>query len=164
MASPNERLIYGAKTDSVEMMHEVLNGDAEFDVNAQDGLGNTDALSLLLERDDTDVDLQNRLDRFTPLHLAVRLEHEEARAGVTEMLLDAGADPSLKDRHGLRAQDYLRPSSSETDKEIAQMIRVAMAERTTGANATANNADLADDDDDDDGEVGSGSGSGSEEE
>lgn len=44
------------------------------------------------------------------------------------------------------------------------MIRVAMAERTTGANATANNADLADDDDDDDGEVGSGSGSGSEEE
>lgn len=52
-----------------------------------------DALSLLLERDDTDVDLQNRLDRFTPLHLAVRLEHEEARAGVTEMLLDAGADP-----------------------------------------------------------------------
>lgn len=37
----DERLIYGAKTDSVEMMHEVLNGDAEFDVNAQDGLGNT---------------------------------------------------------------------------------------------------------------------------
>jgi hypothetical protein len=37
----DERLVYGAKTDSVEMMHEVLEGQEEFDVNWQDGLGNT---------------------------------------------------------------------------------------------------------------------------
>lgn len=139
-----------------------------------------DALSILLETEGTDVDLQNRLDRATPLHLAVKLENEDARQGVIEMLLDAGADPrcvssatklefsftmadlrllnidcrcySLRDRHGLRVQDYLRPTSSDVDKEIAQMLRVAMAEKTMGG--VANNADLADDDD---GEPGSGS-------
>jgi len=52
-----------------------------------------DALQLLLETDGTDVDLQNRLDRATPLHLAVKLENEGARQGVIEMLLDAGANP-----------------------------------------------------------------------
>ncbi|BGO90199.1 hypothetical protein NBRC10512_002402 [Rhodotorula toruloides] len=163
MASPNERLIYAAKTDSAEMLQAVLSGSEEFDVNFQDGLGNTalhyaasapspDALSILLETEGTDVDLQNRLDRATPLHLAVKLENEDARQGVIEMLLDAGADPSLRDRHGLRVQDYLRPTSSDVDKEIAQMLRVAMAEKTMGG--VANNADLADDDD---GEPGSGS-------
>ncbi|GAA5821169.1 hypothetical protein JCM11251_004498 [Rhodosporidiobolus azoricus] len=165
MATPNERLVYGAKTDSVDMMNEVLNGEEEYDVNWQDGLGNTalhyaasapspDALTLLLETDDTDVDLQNRLDRATPLHLAVKLENEAARQGVVEMLLDAGADTSLKDRHGLRVQDYLRPDSSSVDKDIAQAIREAQAERTRGN--VSNNADLVEDSD---GEPGSGSGS-----
>lgn len=41
----------------------------------------------------TDVDLQNRLDGATPLHLAIKLENPAARQGVVEMLLDAGADP-----------------------------------------------------------------------
>ncbi|GJN87478.1 hypothetical protein Rhopal_000427-T1 [Rhodotorula paludigena] len=193
MATPNHRLIYAAKTDSEEMLLEVLTGPEPFDVNYQDGLGQTgeslsavewgptastaarwaasqllgvqdalhyaasspspDALQLLLDRDDTDVDLQNRLDRATPLHLAVKLEHEAARQGVIEMLLDAGADPSLKDIHGLKVQDYLHPDRSEVDKAIQHAIRVALSERTMGG--VSNNADLANDDDD--GEPGSGS-------
>ncbi|GAA5855406.1 hypothetical protein JCM8547_007814 [Rhodosporidiobolus lusitaniae] len=165
MATPNERLVYAAKTDSADMLNEVLNGSEEYDVNWQDGLGNTalhyaasspspDALSILLETDGTDVDLQNRLDQATPLHLAVKLDNEAARQGVIEMLLDAGADTTLKDVHGLRVQDHLRPDSSAIDKEILQMIREAQAEKTRGN--IAHNADLADDDDD---EPGSGSGS-----
>lgn len=39
------------------------------------------------------MDLQNRLDGATPLHMAVKLENAAARQGVIEMLLDAGADP-----------------------------------------------------------------------
>lgn len=52
-----------------------------------------DALSLLLDLDETDVDLQNRLERATPLHLAVKLDNPAAKQGVIGMLLDAGADP-----------------------------------------------------------------------
>ncbi|BGP14652.1 hypothetical protein JCM10213_001638 [Rhodosporidiobolus nylandii] len=165
MATPNERLVYAAKTDSAEMMQEVLNGTEHFDVNWQDGLGNTalhyaaaspspSALEILLEYDGTDVDLQNRLDRSTPLHMAVKLENEAARQGVIEMLLDAGADTSIKDRHSLRLQDYLRPQSSSIDAEILQSIREAQAERARGS--VSNNADIADESD---GEPGSGSGS-----
>ena len=50
-------------------------------------------MELLLDYEKTDVDLQNKLDLATPLHLAVKLSHEGARAGVVEMLIDAGADP-----------------------------------------------------------------------
>ncbi|GAA6031721.1 hypothetical protein JCM8097_001952 [Rhodosporidiobolus ruineniae] len=165
MATPNERLVYSAKQDAVEMMQEVLEGSEQFDVNWQDGLGNTalhyaasspspDALELLLDFEGTDVDLQNRLEGDTPLHLAVKLENEAARRGVVEMLLEAGADPSIKDRHGRRPQDLLRPTSSAVDADIAQLFREALADRTRGN--VANNADLVDDSD---GEPGSGSGS-----
>ena len=164
-------MIYGAKTDSVDLMQEVLNGSEPYNVNHQDGLGNTalhyaaatpspDALSLLLDLDETDVDLQNRLENATPLHLAVRLDNPAAKQGVIGMLLDAGADPSIKDKHNLRVLDYLRPQSSDTDKEIVQMLRIAMAERTTGGDrvdAVRNNPDLANDDDDDSEGEGSGS-------
>ncbi|GAA5941455.1 ankyrin repeat domain-containing protein [Sporobolomyces koalae] len=164
MSTANERLVAAAKQDLVDLLQETLDGEEACDVNYQDGLGNTalhyaasspspDALQLLLEYDGTDVDLQNRLDRSTPLHLAVKLENEDARLGVIEMLLDAGANPSIKDRHGLKLADYLHPDSSETDKSIAQLIRAAIAEQTMGG--ISNNADLADDDDADD--VGSGS-------
>ncbi|GAA5866820.1 hypothetical protein JCM3774_001811 [Rhodotorula dairenensis] len=166
----DEQLIYAAKTDSVDLLEQLVHAQEPCNVNHQDGLGNTalhyaastpspDALSLLLDLDETDVDLQNRLERATPLHLAVKLENPDARQGVIGMLLDAGADPSVRDRHNLRVQDYLRPDSSETDKEIAHMIRVAMAERTgTSTQTVRNNADLAnDDDDDDDADAASGS-------
>lgn len=42
MCVPDERLLYAAKTDSEEMLQEVLAlPESEFDVNHQDGLGNT---------------------------------------------------------------------------------------------------------------------------
>ncbi|GAA5905262.1 Yfh7p [Sporobolomyces salmoneus] len=157
LIEPDFSLNTAAKQDLVDLLQETLEGEEPCDVNYQDGLGNTalhyaasspspDALQLLLEFDGTDVDLQNRLDRATPLHLAVKLENEDARLGVIEMLLDAGANPSIKDRHGLKLADYLHPNDSETDKQILQLIRAAIAEATMGG--VANNADLADDDDD----------------
>lgn len=80
------------------------NPPTDFDINVQDGLGNTPlhyavstpspgVLELLLDYETTDVDLQNRLEGATPLHLAIKLENEAARQGVASMLLEAGADP-----------------------------------------------------------------------
>lgn len=48
----DERLIYGAKTDSVDLMQEVLNGSEPYDINHQDGLGNTGESPLSLSRVD----------------------------------------------------------------------------------------------------------------
>ncbi|KAK4047569.1 hypothetical protein OIV83_005356 [Microbotryomycetes sp. JL201] len=193
MASPNERLLYAAKSDAADMVQDLLAGGDGLDVNFQDGLGMTvigrqadmvsltkcnqlyttrkfklidlrplanltlvtrtyraatpspSVLELLLDYEHTDVDLQNRLDGATPLHLAVKLDNEDARQGVIEMLLDAGADPAIKDKHGCKVADYLNTDTSETDRAIAAAISAAIAEAAFGG---VDAADIADDNDD----------------
>ncbi len=54
--------------------------------------GSTDVLELILEIDECDVDLQNRLLKATPLHLAVKISDVDTRHYVVQSLLDAGAD------------------------------------------------------------------------
>lgn len=46
----------------------------------------------ILSHDDCDVDPINRLDKATPLHLALSIDDKELRLAVIESLLDAGAD------------------------------------------------------------------------
>ncbi|KAK4048580.1 hypothetical protein OIO90_005750 [Microbotryomycetes sp. JL221] len=159
MATPNERLLYAAKTDLVELAQDVLSlAPNDFDVNFRDGLGNTalhyaasspspDVLDLLLDFDATDVDLQNRLEGATPMHLAVKLQNEAARQGVIQMLLDAGADPAIKDRHDNKVGDYLNPDN-ETDQAIEAAIKAALAEAAFGG---IDSADIANEDDDGEG-------------
>lgn len=55
-------------------------------------LANLSVLEHILSHDECDVDPINRLERATPLHLAVRIEDQELRVQVFESLLDAGAD------------------------------------------------------------------------
>lgn len=136
----------------------------------------------LFGRAGTDVDLQNRLDGATPLHLAVKLDSPAARQGVIEMLLEAGADPRqaafellpihtrtseltpprarhrIKDKHGSDVASYLNPEEVPEDAAIQRAIAISIAEFTVGG---VDGGDLASDGDDD-GEAGSGSGSDSE--
>lgn len=55
-------------------------------------LGNVYVLEHILSQDGCDVDPINRIEKATPLHLALRIEDEDVRQGVVESLLDAGAD------------------------------------------------------------------------
>ncbi|TEB32401.1 ankyrin [Coprinellus micaceus] len=162
-ASNEERLLAAARSDNEELLLEVFEQEGTFDVNCQDGLGNTplhnavlhastDVLEHILSHPSCDVDPLNRLDRATPLHLAVaRLEDKDLRKHVVESLLDAGADTTIRDRNGDTALDLV-PAD---DTEVIALIRKARA-----GNAVAR-GDIAEDDDDDD-EAGSGSGSDSE--
>lgn len=54
--------------------------------------GSTSVLDQLLEVEDCDVDLQNRLLSETPLHLAAKISDKDTRAYVIYSLLEAGAD------------------------------------------------------------------------
>lgn len=56
--------------------------------------GSTDVLEEILGHDDCDVDPVNRIDKATPLHLAVKLEDEDLRLHIVKSLLEAGADTS----------------------------------------------------------------------
>ncbi|KAH9926458.1 uncharacterized protein B0H18DRAFT_342801 [Fomitopsis serialis] len=111
-------------------------------------------LEHILSHDECDVDPVNRLEKATPLHLAMRIDDEDTRGSVVESLLEAGADTTIKDKFGETAFDLLR-EDNHVDMEIRQLMRKARAQNSIS------NADIANDDDD---EPGSGSGSGSEDE
>ncbi|KAG8740004.1 hypothetical protein FRC10_004844 [Ceratobasidium sp. 414] len=136
-----------AKQDDENLILEVFE-EGGFDINFQDGAANasTDVLEHILEEDGCDVDLQNRIDGYTPLHLAVRISHPKARQAVVESLLEAGADQHVKDKYGQRPVDIV----PFTDTELRDAFRKAEAE------ASVHHGDIANDSD---GEPGSGSGS-----
>ncbi|KAI0027732.1 hypothetical protein K488DRAFT_81003 [Vararia minispora EC-137] len=156
-ASNNERLIAAARGDNEEILLEVFE-EGDFDINFQDGLGNTgvasggctDVLEHILSHEDCDVDPINRLEKATPLHLAVRIEDQEMRKYIVESLLEAGADTTIKDKEGEAALDYV----PEHDEETRALFRKAQAQ------ASISMDDIADDDDD----FLTGSGSGSDDE
>ncbi|KIK68541.1 hypothetical protein GYMLUDRAFT_35985 [Collybiopsis luxurians FD-317 M1] len=159
-ASSNERLLAAARTDDEDMLLEVFEND-DFDINFQDGLGNTalhiavqngsvDVLEHILSHEGCDVDPINRINRATPLHLACQLEDDGLRSYVVGSLLDAGADTSIRDKKGELALDFVPPSDEDTRKLF----------RKAQATATVSQDDIASDDE---GEAGSGSGSGSDE-
>jgi hypothetical protein len=52
----------------------------------------TGVLEEILSHEECDVDPVNRLDKATPLHLAVRIGDPEIRDYVVSSLLEAGAD------------------------------------------------------------------------
>ncbi|TFK56421.1 ankyrin [Heliocybe sulcata] len=135
-ASNNERLLAAARDDNEEMLLEVFE-EGGFDINFQDGLGNTalhyaasnasfDVLEHILSHEDCDVDPANRLEKATPLHLAVRIDDPEAKKAVIESLLEAGADVTIKDKNGDTVVDLLKPE----DVEIKALIRKAQAQNS----------------------------------
>lgn len=54
--------------------------------------GYLEILEHILEHEDCDVDPQNRIEKATPLHLALRIEDQDLRTAVVSSLLEAGAD------------------------------------------------------------------------
>ncbi|CAD6918655.1 unnamed protein product [Tilletia controversa] len=153
-ANPNQRLLYAARTDNLEMLQEVLALPAgSVDVNFVDGLGNTalhyaaasgstSVLPALLE-EEVDVDMQNKLEGNTPLHEALRIEDEEERAWVVDQLLEAGADPRTPNKEGDKPADVVS-ASTPAGAKLRETLR--QAEATAGIDM----GDIAQDDDDED--------------
>lgn len=156
-ASNNERLLAAARSDNEDLLLEVFE-QGNFDINCQDGLGNTplhnavshgstDVLEHILSHERCDVDPLNKIEKATPLHLAVRIEHVALRRHIVESLLDAGADTYIKDKNGETAVDILPPE----EMEIRELIRKARSVLNISHDDIAS--------DDEDGSAGSGSGS-----
>ncbi|KAJ3799980.1 ankyrin repeat-containing domain protein, partial [Lentinula aff. detonsa] len=157
----DQRLLAAARTDNEELLLEVFEA-GDFDINHQDGLGNTalhiavqngstDVLEHILTHEACDVDPINRINRATPLHLACQLEDDGMRSYMVESLLEAGADTKIRDKNGELAESFVPP----TDEETRKLFR-----KTQAHIMTVSQDDIASDDD---GEAASGSGSGSDE-
>ncbi|KIY44652.1 ankyrin, partial [Fistulina hepatica ATCC 64428] len=152
----DERLLAAARIDNEELITEVFES-GDFDINFRDGCvryalhlavshGATDVLEHILAQEGCDVDIQNRLEKATPFHLAIRLEDEEIRDYVVESLLDAGADPNIKDKNGETVMDLVSGMP-----DVKALIRKAQAQ------AQLDREEVVNDDDDDEGGSGSAS-------
>ncbi|MCJ1356790.1 MAG: hypothetical protein MMC33_006786 [Icmadophila ericetorum] len=82
--------------------------------------GKTDeVLDQLLDQENLEVDPLDRLEHDTPLHKAVRFVNSlpksewEAGASLVELLLDAGADPRIRNKAKLKAMELVDPRNGE---------------------------------------------------
>ncbi|WVN84871.1 uncharacterized protein L203_100007 [Cryptococcus depauperatus CBS 7841] len=149
-ASAHERLLAAAKADNEDMLLDALNSIE--DINQPDGLGNTalhyaiqhastNVLETILCHETCDVDLRNRLQGDTPLHIAVRNKWEESpglRLYLVKNLLEAGADTTIKNRHNQKPIDILPPITTAPgtrdpdNEETRAALRKAEAEAALG--------------------------------
>ncbi|ODN76615.1 hypothetical protein L202_05264 [Cryptococcus amylolentus CBS 6039] len=158
-ASPNEILLAAAKSDNEGMLNEAL--EQLEDVNEPDGLGNTalhyaiqhgssDILETLLDHDSCNVDIKNRLQGDTPLHIAVRNRFEDQpglRLYLVGSLLESGADTTLRNRHNEKPADILPPASASADPESDDEKVRSMLRRAQAQASIAQSGDVVDDDD-----------------
>jgi len=153
-ASDNERLLAAARSDNDDLLLEVFENEGNFDINFQDGLGNTalhyavahgsaNVLEHILTHRECDVDPVNRLERATPLHLAVKARDldPEVRKYIVESLLDAGANMNVQDKNGEKAIAFL-DDRRRGDKEIIALFRRAQALASISADDMASDDDI----------------------
>jgi len=156
-ATNNERLLAAAREDNEEMLLDIFE-EGHFNINFQDGLGNTalhyaashgslDVLEHILSHEECDVDPINRLERATPLHLAVTVESPGLREAVVLSLVEAGADTSIKNKLGDTAIDLI----TRKDPQLLALVRKEQA------TALVSKDDIASDDEDDEDGPGSSS-------
>ncbi|KAK9472898.1 ankyrin repeat-containing domain protein [Dipodascopsis tothii] len=152
-AKPGELLLEAARRNNTDLLEETLSGyagDASELINsAHDALGNTalhlaaingsyECLDILLDVEGVEVDPINRLEGDTPLHSAVRYSEEEPEHGafIADVLIDAGCDPRIRNKEGLKPIDLVPASGELMTKtlrgaELALMMGPAETVETT---------------------------------
>ncbi|OAG39559.1 hypothetical protein AYO21_06203 [Fonsecaea monophora] len=134
-ASPKEQILEACRRDNVELFHEVLNDMkdkskeqiADFFNSTTDTMGNHllhvcasygayDVMDELLNIEFLECDPLNRREKETPIHSAVKYANErevELGQAMAKMLIDAGGDPRVKDKHGRKPAEICTPRTEE---------------------------------------------------
>ncbi|KAG0125818.1 ankyrin repeat-containing domain protein [Tuber indicum] len=129
-ASLKELLLESARRNNTDLLEEVISEGAscltDLLNNTRDGVGNTavhlaakngslEVLDLLLDQEGLEVDPLDRMEKETPLHKAVLCakSREEGGLEVVEMLIDAGADPRIRNKAKQRPIDIVDPRDTE---------------------------------------------------
>ncbi|KAK2743677.1 hypothetical protein FQN57_004786 [Myotisia sp. PD_48] len=134
-ATPREVVVEACRRDQPHLIEQIqeehyVNKDeefAEFINGVTDSMGNHalhicamygsyDAMDRLFDIYHFECDPQNRIDKDTPLHLAVLYANEkDANVGMRmiEMMLEAGCDPRVKNKHGKKPIDFTVPQHVE---------------------------------------------------
>ncbi|KAI9138922.1 ankyrin repeat-containing domain protein, partial [Paraphysoderma sedebokerense] len=149
-ASPNERLLFAARSNNLEMMKEVL-AAGQFDVNTTDGVGNTalnlaaesgslEIVNLLLQLPGVNVNVANKTENATALHKVASSKRmgPDTASAIVSALISAGANPVTYDK------SKRRPDQVALYDEIRKLLEGAVLAKELGKD------EIEDDDDDDD--------------
>ncbi|KAF2456007.1 hypothetical protein BDY21DRAFT_65708 [Lineolata rhizophorae] len=150
-ASPREQAVEAARRNNPELLQELIDkvgkkgGDkgspeavAEFLNTARDGVGygllhlaamngKYDVLDLLLDQEGVEIDHEDRMEKDTPLHKAVRFvnslkpESWEDGKEIVDILIDAGCDPRIRNKGKLKPIELVDPRN----KDLIEALRKA---------------------------------------
>ncbi|KAI4178236.1 MAG: hypothetical protein L6R41_008476 [Letrouitia leprolyta] len=145
-ATPRELVLEACRRNNTNLLTEVLTSInspekiADLLNNAKDGIGNhclhiaasnDEVLDTLLDQENLEVDPLDRLERDTPLHKAIRfinaLPASERASGhsIAELLIDAGADPRIRNKAKLKPVELVDPRNLEL-KDVLQRAEYSM--------------------------------------
>ncbi|KAG7818790.1 hypothetical protein KL928_002658 [Ogataea angusta] len=129
-ASPQEQIIEASRRNNVELLASVAEAHPE-DIAAlvnssKDATGNTplhlcckygcyEVLDKLLDIEGIDVDPKHPISGETPLHYAVHYSFEEPEYAkfLIENLLEVGADPTVRNKDGLKPAQLLGDANED---------------------------------------------------
>jgi hypothetical protein len=97
----------------------------------------------LLDIEFLECDPRTRTDKETPIHYAVKYANEreiELGQAMAQMLIDAGGDPRVKDKHGRKPAELCTPRAEE--------LRSMLTKEEYILNEGLKNTDVANDDGD----------------
>ncbi|KAL8673920.1 MAG: hypothetical protein Q9168_001667 [Polycauliona sp. 1 TL-2023] len=156
-ATPRELVLEACRRNNSSLLSEVLKSlktstdIADLLNNAKDGVGNhclhlaasyDDVLDTLLDQENLEVDPLDRLERDTPLHKAVRFINTlsssqwESASSITDLLIDAGADPRIRNKAKLKPMDLVDPRN----KELRHSLQKAEYAMTIGDDVVVGDA------------------------
>ncbi|KAL8787913.1 MAG: hypothetical protein Q9213_001940 [Squamulea squamosa] len=145
-ATPRELVLEACRRNNTSLLSEVLkslktpHAIADLLNNAKDGVGNhclhiaasyDDVLDTLLDQENLEVDPIDRLERDTPLHKAVRFINTlpssqwEPASSIADLLIDAGADPRIRNKAKLKPMDLVDPKNKDL-RDTLQKAEYAM--------------------------------------
>lgn len=124
-ASVTEQLVGAARSNNEALIENLIKGKSAAETasiinNTLDPVGNSllhlaahhgslETLDLLLDQEGVEIDPRNRLAGNTPLHQAVEFAQRPGNADlglhIVDLLIECGADPSLKNNAGKRPID-----------------------------------------------------------
>ncbi|KAI9750066.1 MAG: hypothetical protein M4579_006618 [Chaenotheca gracillima] len=140
-----------AEDDIAQLLNDSADGIGNNCLHIAAAYGNYEVLDMLLDQEGLEVDPLDRLEGDTPLHKSVRWVNElsrkdwEGARSLVDLLLDAGADPRIRNKAKLKAMDLVDPANKD--------LRSALQK----AEFTMNAGNDVVDEDEDDGPTGSAS-------
>ncbi|KAI8138970.1 ankyrin [Fennellomyces sp. T-0311] len=130
----NQLMLATCRNDQEDELGKLLE-EGTCDPNFVDGAGNTAAhyaakagsigcLELLVNEDDIDLDVKNRLEGDTPLHKAVQFQNDHAETAyiMVELLIAGGADPRIVNRNKLTPSALVNPNNKELKKLLEDAV------------------------------------------